>query len=432
MESILSRSSICSIAALFLLLRPIHSVWAQDPPPAPEQEGEAEPDKEPKPKGPRPPEGILPLGEIVRLSFAPSDQPKVFLHGERLAVVTASGAVEGHDAASGEFRWKLGLPGEALFEPVLYRADPFEILIASASGRLFVVDASTGEIRRETQLPFELALPPLVVPPYLYFGTPQGEAVAIDAETGAERFRAPLEERPLALAASGGTLIAGSERTLRAFSTGSTGSTGETGRGGEAWRLRGRSGFHAPAVFALDRLYIGNDAGEFYCLSLEDGDVRFRWPTGASIRYRALVEERFVYVASFGNDVYVYHARGGAEHGRISLPGRPANGPVRFGRRLVVVTFDGAIVELDLEKGAVSKVYQAPGDLGSPPALLPIAPSPGTEWYAAHRIALALRTGEVLLLGHRPPGEGEEEEEKEGAEETRKKPPAHEDSMSWK
>ncbi len=146
------------------------------------------------------------------------------------------------------------------------------------------MDAGTGEIRRETSLPFELALAPLVAPPFIYLGTAQGEVVAIDMETGAERFRAPLGERPLALAATGNTLFAsGSERTLTAL---------EAGNGGEVWHFRGRSGFHAPAVFASDRLYIGNDAGEFYCLSLEDGDVRFRWPTGASIRFAALVEER--------------------------------------------------------------------------------------------------------------------------------------------
>ncbi len=338
---------------------------------------------------------------------------------------TASGAVAGHDAASGEFRWKLGLPGEALFAPVLHRAEPFEILLSSASGRLFVVDAETGEIRRETQLPFELALAPLVDLPLLYLGTPGGDVVAYDAEKDSERIRAHVGEASLALASSGGTIVAsGSERMLTAI---------EVGSGGEQWRFRGRSGFHAPAVFAQDRLYIGNDAGEFYCLRLSDGDTQFRWATGASIRFAALVEERFVYVTSFGNDLYAYQARGGTERYRVSLPGRPASGPVRFGRRLVVATYDGAIVEVDPQKGAVAKTYAAPGELGSPPAFLAAVPSPGTEWYASHRIALALRTGEVLLLGHRP---GEEEEEEKKEIETPPPPAAAgasgEDRLSWK
>ena len=416
MEYVLIRSSIYCVAAPLLLLLAADSALTQEPPqeapPEPTQEGE-----EPQPAAPPPPpEGILPVGEIARLSFTPSDRPRVFLHQDRLVIVTASGTVEGHDAVSGEFRWKLGLPGETLFTPVLYRADPFEILLSSVSGRLFVVSADTGEIRREIQLPFELALAPLVDLPHLYLGT-GGDVVALDAESGAERFRAPMGEVSLALATSGGRIVAsGAGRLLTVI---------EAARGVEEWRFRGRSGFHAPAVFAQDRLYVGNDAGEFYCLALSDGDTKFRWATGASIRFAALVEDRLVFVTSFGNDLYAYQARGGAERYRVSLPGRPASGPVRIGLRLLVATYDGVIVEVDPERGAVAKTYEAPGELVSPPAFLvglpstastastasPASPAPGTESYLAHRIALALRTGEVLLLGHRPPVPEEVKEE---------------------
>ncbi len=125
---------------------------------------------------------------------------------------------------------------------------------------------------------------------------------------------------------------------------------------------------------------------------------------------------------------------------RVSLPGRPASGPVRFGRRLVVATYDGAVVEVDPEKSEVTKVYEAPGDLGSPPTFLPAAPAPGTDWFASHRIALSIRTGEVLLLSHRA-GVEEEEGETEATEETEedekrkprpKRPSSAEDSVSWK
>jgi hypothetical protein len=110
---------------------------------------------------------------------------------------------------------------------------------------------------------------------------------------------------------------------------------------------------------------------------------------------------------------------------------------VRFGRRLVVATYDGAVVEVDPDKGAIAKAYAAPGELGSPPAFLAALPysaptvpgaSPGTEWYAAHRIALVLRTGEVLLLGHRP----EVEEEKEPEPPPGETGTTSEDSLSWK
>jgi outer membrane protein assembly factor BamB len=328
-------------------------------------------------------------------------------------VVTASGAVEARDAATGEFRWKLGLPGEALFTPCLYRAEPFEVLLSSAAGNMFLVDAATGGILAEVDLPFELAIPPLVELPRLYFGTPAGELVAYDFEKKTEDFKTPIGERPLALARSGEALVAsGSERTLTAIDARS---------GTELWRLRGRSPFAAPATFQEDRVYIGNDAGDFYSLSLEDGKTRFRWATGAAIRFAALVEERLVYVTSFGNELYAYDAGGGSEQMRVALPGRPASSPVRFGARLVIATYDGALLEVDTDKGAVTKSFTAPSELGAAPAFLPSrgSESNGTGGYAAHRIALPLRTGDVLLLGHQP--------EKPEAE-----PPGPEDSLSRK
>jgi outer membrane protein assembly factor BamB len=361
------------------------------------------------------------VGEIARLSFTPSDRPKLLLHANRLVIVTSAGAIEGRDAASGEFQWKLGLPGETFFQPVVYRLDPFEILLSSASGRLFVVDAGTGEIRCETGLPVALAIAPTVDWPHLYLGTPDGAVIAFDMEKGTERFRFQAGEKPLALSSSGELIVAsGSERMLIAI---------EAEGGGERWRFRGRSAFYAPAVISQDRLYIGNDAGEFYCFALSNGDTDFQWSTGAAVRFAALVEERLVFVTSFGNNLYAFQARGGAERFRVSLPGRPASGATRFGQRLVVATYDGAIVEVDPQKGAVAKSYQAPGELAAPPAFLAAMPSPGTEWYASHRIALAIRTGEVLLLGHRPEAEEEEKEPKPPPGETETK---GEDSLSWK
>jgi outer membrane protein assembly factor BamB len=328
-------------------------------------------------------------------------------------VVTASGAVEARDAATGEFRWKLGLPGEALFTPSVYRVEPFEVLLSSSAGNLFLVDAATGGILAEVDLPFELALPPLVDSPRVYFGTPAGELVAFDFEKKTEDFKEPIGERSLALAHSGEAVVAsGSERTLTAIDAGS---------GMDLWRLRGRSPFAAPAAIEKDRVYIGNDAGDFYSLSLKDGKTRFRWSTGAAIRFAPLVEDRLVYVTSFGNELYAYDAGGGSEQLRVALPGRPASSPVRFGARLVIATYDGGLLEVDTEKAAVTKTFTAPSELGAAPAFLPSrgSESNGTGGYAAHRIALPLRTGEVLLLGHQP-------------EEPKAEPPGREDSLSWK
>jgi outer membrane protein assembly factor BamB len=362
--------------------------------------------------------------------------------------------VEAYDPGTGAFSWRLGLPGTTLFAPVALRSEPLEILLSSPSGLLLVVSGDKGEILSEATLPFELALAPLPAGDTLYVGTPEGVVGALDFETKTERFRLQTPEKPSAFAVRGGLLVvSGAERTLTALDA----TTGDV-----RWTFRGRAGF-SPAVFREpgDRLYVGDDAGEFYCLGAEKGNVRFRWSTGASIRAPALVVGNRVYVASFGNNLYAYDSGGGSEQWRTSLPGRPATGPVLVNRRLLVATLDGAFVEIALDRGQIGKTYSAPGELATTPAIWiasgSILPEPGETPVAApnesltdeprsappvevpetrpgevketsrgesdeiagaptvippyerHRIALTLRAGPVLLLGHQKPAPVEPE-----------------------
>jgi outer membrane protein assembly factor BamB len=371
------------------------------------------------------PDGILPVGEIGRIEHGPSDRTRLLLQERRLVLVTRGGSVEARDTSSGEFSWKLGLPGEVLFPPVALRSEPFEILLSSPSGKLLIVDGESGNIRREIALGFELALAPHPSADRIFLGTPSGAIVSMDLATGIERFRTETGEPPSAVAISGRLLVvSGAERTLTALSV----DTGEL-----RWSFHARAGFFAPAVFRAegDRLYVGDDAGEFYCLSSDKGNVQYRWSTGAAIRHAALVVGKRVYVTSFGNVLYAFDAGGGAERWRANLPGRPASGAVLVGKALVVATLDGTLVEVNPERGQLGKSYSAPGELSGPPSfwvaaeepLLPEeaapeptplsqddplapaeAPAQGPPlWYERHRIAIALRSGEVLLLGHQAP-----------------------------
>ncbi|HXV59295.1 MAG TPA: PQQ-binding-like beta-propeller repeat protein, partial [Vicinamibacteria bacterium] len=227
-------------------------------------------------------------------------------------------------------------------------------------------------------------------------------------------FRAPLEEKPLALATKGALLVvSGAERTLIAL---------DARNGSAVWRFIGRGGFHAAAVFRDDskRLFIGDDAGEFYSLSTDKGEIDFRWSTGAAIRSSALVEGNRVYVASFGNNLYAYDSGGGSEQWRARLPGRPASTPIRVNQRLLVTTLDGTLVEVETGRGHLGKSHVLPGELLMPASAWieapPMTGQPfvGTEpkeaetpdgettprWFERSRIAAVIRTGDVILLRH--------------------------------
>ena len=331
------------------------------------------------PPPPPPPDGLLPVMEIARLEYSPTDRPKPLLHGQVLLVVSASGFVEAHDAETGAFQWKLGLPGEELFDPVVFDPvnpeegpeAPFAILLSESSGHVLVIDGRTGDIQRETRLPFELALPPVRGPEQiLFFATPSGDILAYDIERREVVFQTATGATPLALASTETLLmVSGDSQKLTAIDLPS---------GNLRWSFVGRAAFHAPAAFGIDgeRIYIGDDTGEFFALEASSGKIKFRWSTGAAIRSQALVEEKRVYVATFANAVYAYHATNGGEQWRASLPGRPATPPFRVNQRLMVATLDGILVELNPAGGNVSQRYVAPGEVVHAPSFYLATPSP--------------------------------------------------------
>lgn len=453
--------------ALLALLAPSLVLSQIRRPPAEEEPEQTEETEAQSPsQGPdlaRPPDGILPVAELARLEYGPRDRPQVEIVGNKLVVATATGLVEEHDALSGELIWKLGLPEATFFRPVVLSSNPVELFVASSSGHALRIRGSDGDLLAELDFASPLTLDPLVVGSLAIVGSPDGEVIGYEIATGSERFRVDAGETAAAFAVGNGLLvISGTERTLTAV---------DVDRGVVRWTFRGRAGFLAPAAFGDkgDKLYVGDDIGDFYCLDTQEGKVRFRWPTGAAIRDRPLVERDRVYVTSYGNNLYRYDAKGGAEQWRVSLPGRPASPAIRVHNRLLVFTFDGVIVEVDPDKGQIGKTWSAPGEIASAPAVLvatppattsqaetttemaaarqaeaeaetqaaragtrageqaaseePAEPTPTRTpmWFENHRIALPLRSGEVLLLGYKPP-EVKPEPEKPGS--TEEKPPA--------
>ena len=428
----------------------------------------------PPPPPPKPPAGLLPVAELTRLEYTPRDRPKALLYGTHLLVVGRSGFVEGHDAATGEFQWKIGLPGEELFAPLVFDAGPlvegvtdaFTVVLSEPSGHVLLVDGLTGEIRQEARLPFELALPPIRGPEdIVFFATPSGDILSYDVRKEEVVFQTATGEVPLALASTDSLLIvSGGDQHLSAL---------DLPAGTLRWTFRGRAAFHAPAAFDAGgtRVYAGDDTGEIYSLDAATGNVKFRWSTGAAIRSRMLIEGKRLYASTWANTLFAFNASTGDEHWRTNLPGRPATRPIRVGNRLIVGTYDGVLIEIDPTRGQPGKRYVAPGELVFAPSFFLARPSaedllaeaetvdvepassfdyeeedpltkldpdifgpeePGTAeptelepleteslaeaapatplelpadpaWFERSRIAMALRSGEVLLLAHHVP-----------------------------
>jgi outer membrane protein assembly factor BamB len=317
----------------------------------------------------------------VIAEIEPAEYPKmpvVFNEGI-LVIVGEGGVAEAFAIDSGEFLWKLGLPGKELHPPVV---TPNGLLFALAEGALLMVEPETGEILDEKKTASPIVLRPEIEGDVVFLADSSGLVIAFDHVTGLEIWRADTREPIQALSLGGELLVvSGAGGTLTAI---------ELPSGEVRWKFLGQGTFEAPASFDpdVDRIYVGDSAGVFYCLNSGKGNRRFKWETGASIFGRPLVDRDRLFVVNYGNTLYCYRRDNGHLLWRANFNGRPASGPLRVNARIIVPIRDGFLLELD--PAAQGRSRQAPHPIGSeirsPPSFEP------------PYVAFPLRSGHVLLM----------------------------------
>ncbi len=280
--------ALCLLAGAFILWATCQEHLAgqaqpQDPSPStvnapPSEEQEVVP--APVPAAPRSP-GLLPLQVVADIE--PADYPKlpVVFHEGILVIVGEGGVAEAYAVESGEFLWKLGLPGKDLHPPVV---TPKGLLFALGEGALLMVEPETGEILDEKKAPAPIDIRPVIEGDVAFLASSSGLVIAFDYVTGLEIWRADTREPVQALALGGELLVvSGAGGTLTAI---------ELPSGEVRWRFLGQGTFEAPASFdpEAERIYVGDSAGVFYCLNADKGNKRFKWETGVSIVGRPLVD----------------------------------------------------------------------------------------------------------------------------------------------
>jgi hypothetical protein len=90
-------------------------------------------------------------------------------------------------------------------------------------------------------------------------------------------------------------------------------------------------------MLALDDwLYVGSDDNYFYALRTRDGEIRWRWPTGADVIGRPVVDDERVYFVSLDNVLRGLDRHTGNQRWKRALLLRPTRGPVAVGDALLV------------------------------------------------------------------------------------------------
>lgn len=237
------------------------------------------------------------------------------------------------------------------------------------------------------------------VAPKLLFLAEATELRALDRQTGATRWRLPFNE-PLAtpLVWDNGWLIVATEPgTILAF---------RADDGQLIWRQDlGTPAGHAPALAAdrvyvpladgrivalqieggqplwerwigglpgdllatEDRLYVGSTDNYFYGIRTKNGEVQWRYRTGADVVGVPVVDERLAYFVSLDNVLRAIDKVSGVQHWKRTLSLRPTDGPVRAGGILLVTGLSPKIPAFAMKDGAPAGEIGAGALLYAPP-----------------------------------------------------------------
>jgi len=229
-----------------------------------------------------------------------------------------------------------------------------------------------------------------------------GSLVTLDAATGRELWRAPVDGLAGTVAPPGtvapGTVVLRTSRGLLALRD-EDGSvlwehfvpgTGETDRvtpgidvvflsdatgvaaidladGSLRWRrdVRGTTG--TPALLG-DRLLVGTTDKDLLAFRAASGDLAWRWRLGGFF-VGAAARDDVVYVSALDALLRALRREGGNQIWRLELATRPTAPPVVHGDLLVQAGHDPVLVAIDRLSGVVMARHQEDGDLQGPPLI---------------------------------------------------------------
>jgi outer membrane protein assembly factor BamB len=146
-------------------------------------------------------------------------------------------------------------------------------------------------------------------------------------------------------------------------------------------------------ILALDdRLYVGSTDNRLYCLRADNGVIDWRWPTGADVVGRPLVDARLVFFVSLDNMLRALDRRSGNQRWKRALPLRPSGGPQRAGDALIVSGVAPPLRAYSIKDGAPAGEIATDGELASPPYVLPNTEAPTAIVVTWHNESGALLT----------------------------------------
>jgi outer membrane protein assembly factor BamB len=141
---------------------------------------------------------------------------------------------------------------------------------------------------------------------------------------------------------------------------------------GEMLWQRALPGTLSQPTMTADRVFVGSDTNDFFALSADSGEIRWRWRAGGDVIGAVTDAEGRVFFASLDNLLRGLNEGNGNQRWRKEIPSRPASPPLIAGDVVLISSISPTITGYSATAGAAAGTYAAPGELQGPPLLDPV------------------------------------------------------------
>jgi len=266
------------------------------------------------------------------------------------------------------------------------------LVFATLPDGIVALDAASGAERWRHDAEGAIAAPPVWNNGWLLIGTAAGRLTMLRAEQGR-----PLWTRDLGAALRPGAAMTG-DRLYALLEDGRV-SALTLDRGEPLWEQKLEA--RGTALTALDdRLFVGAEDRFFYCLSTTDGKVKWRWRAGGAILGTPLVDGDAVYFLALDNMLRALNYGNGHQRWKRGLSFRPVGGPVLASGLLFVPGLAPELPAFRAATGAPAGKVIVGDELVAPPLLLPAAAGAASS---ADTFSIVVVTGESVGRLDPPP-----------------------------
>lgn len=279
-------------------------------------------------------------------------------------------------------------------------ARPGGLFVGTDDGRLLALEPSTGEIRWEFTTEGPIRAQPTVDGDRVLVHSDDGHLYALDSATGSELWRAPTSavER-LGRGAEGSryndysssAVVAGGSVFVGAFDGSVVALDAQTGN--ERWRSRAGDTVAGTPAVADGRVFFGSFDHHVYALDAETGQEVWRFDTGQPVTTSPLAHDGLVVIGSRSYDLFALDAVTGNPRWKYYywFSWVDSSAAERDGVAYIGSSDAGQLNAIDLATGRLLWVFDAQGVAWPRPAVTEAAVFAGTfgttGYWADHRAA---------------------------------------------